>query len=66
MRSIASISAPTLTPSRAAIALSSRQKAYAEDSTLKEAAIDLGLLTAEQFDDWVRPENMLGPRAKSE
>ena len=41
------------------------KKAYAENTTLKEAAIDLGLLTAEQFDDWVRPENMLGPRAKS-
>jgi len=34
------------------------KKAYAEDTTLKEAAIDLGLLTAEQFDQWVRPEEM--------
>ncbi|MCZ4280776.1 class II fumarate hydratase [Kiloniella laminariae] len=38
------------------------KKAYAENSTLKQAAIDLGLLTAEQFDQWVRPENMVGPR----
>jgi fumarate hydratase class II len=41
------------------------KKAYGEDTTLKQAAVELGLLTAEQFDDWVRPENMLGPRAKS-
>ena len=36
------------------------KKAYAEDSTLKEAAINLGLMTAEQFDEWVRPEKMIG------
>ncbi len=34
------------------------KKAYAEDTTLKEAAVSLGLLTAEQFDQWVRPEEM--------
>ncbi len=34
--------------------------AYKEGSTLKEAAIKLGLLTAEQFDEWVIPENMVG------
>ena len=36
------------------------KKAYAEDTTLKEAAIALGLLTEEQFDEWVRPEDMIG------
>ncbi len=36
--------------------------AMANDLTLKEAAISLGLLTEEQFDRWVTPENMLGPR----
>jgi fumarate hydratase class II len=36
------------------------KKAHAEDKTLKEAAIELGLLTAEQFDEWVRPEEMVG------
>jgi fumarate hydratase class II len=41
------------------------KKAYGENSTLKAAAIELGLLTAEQFDQWVRPENMLGPRSNS-
>ncbi|NRB54009.1 MAG: class II fumarate hydratase [Saprospiraceae bacterium] len=34
------------------------KKAYAEDTTLKEAAVALGLLTNEQFDQWVRPEEM--------
>jgi fumarate hydratase class II len=36
------------------------KKAHAEDKTLKEAAIELDLLTAEQFDEWVRPEEMIG------
>ncbi len=36
------------------------KKAYEEDSTLKAAAIELGYLTAEQFDEWVRPEDMIG------
>lgn len=35
------------------------KKAYAEGSTLREAALELGYLTDEQFDQWVRPENML-------
>ncbi|MBK8209527.1 MAG: class II fumarate hydratase [Rhodospirillales bacterium] len=38
------------------------KKAHADGTTLKEAGIALGLLTAEQFDDWVRPQDMLGPR----
>ena len=37
------------------------KKAHAENMTLKEAAVDLGLLTAEQFDAWVRPEEMTFP-----
>jgi fumarate hydratase class II len=40
------------------------KKAHAEDTTLKQAAVDLGLLTPEQFDEWVRPEDMLGPRGR--
>jgi fumarate hydratase, class II len=36
------------------------KKAHKEGSTLKQAAIDLELLTAEQFDEWVRPEDMVG------
>lgn len=37
------------------------QKALAENITLKEAAVSLGLLSAEQFDELVRPEKMIGP-----
>lgn len=36
------------------------KKAYHDNSTLKEAAIELGYLTSEEFDEWVRPENMCG------
>lgn len=36
------------------------KKAYAENTTLKEAALELGLLTAEEFDQWVVPGNMIG------
>jgi fumarate hydratase class II len=36
------------------------KKAHKENKTLKEAAIELGLLTAEQFDAWVLPETMVG------
>jgi fumarate hydratase class II len=37
------------------------KKALTEGSTLREAAIALGLLTDEQFDEWVRPEQMTRP-----
>ncbi|KAG0215370.1 fumarase fum1 [Mortierella sp. GBA30] len=37
------------------------KKAHKEGTTLKEAAISLGLLNEEQFKEWVRPELMLGP-----
>ena len=38
--------------------------AHKTGGTLKQTAIDLGLLTAEQFDAWVRPEQMVGTPAK--
>ena len=38
------------------------KKAHKEHTTLKEAAIALGLLTAEKFDAVVRPENMISPK----
>jgi fumarate hydratase class II len=38
------------------------KKAHAENKTLKEAAVELGLLTAEKFDELVRPEKMIGPK----
>ncbi len=37
------------------------KKAHKEGSTLKQAAIALELLTAEQFDQWVRAEDMVHP-----
>ena len=36
--------------------------AHRNGTTLKEEAINLGFLTAEEFDKWVRPEDMLGPK----
>ena len=36
------------------------KKAHAEDKTLKEAALELELLTEEQFDEWVDPTKMIG------
>ena len=36
-------------------------KAYREDLTLRDAALKLGFVTAEQFDEWVRPEDMTHP-----
>ncbi|XP_047533718.1 fumarate hydratase, mitochondrial-like isoform X1 [Vanessa atalanta] len=36
--------------------------AHKEGGTLKDTAIKLGILTAEQFDQWVKPEDMLGPK----
>ncbi|HLW27302.1 MAG TPA: class II fumarate hydratase [Kiloniellales bacterium] len=41
------------------------KKAYMENKTLKQAAVELELLSEEQFDQWVRPENMIGPRKRS-
>ena len=37
------------------------KKAYQENTTLKEAAVALNLLTEEEFDEKVRPEKMTGP-----
>ena len=37
------------------------KKAYADGSTLKEAGLALGLLTAEQFDEWIDPVSMTKP-----
>jgi fumarate hydratase, class II len=38
--------------------------AHKENKTLRQAAIDLGLVTNEQFDQWVRPEKMVGSMEK--
>lgn len=42
-------------------AASIAKKAYAENKTLRQAALELKLLTEEQFNQWVRPEEMLQP-----
>src|SRR5690242_9178503 len=38
--------------------------AHKEGTTLKEAAVKLGFVTSEQFDQWVKPEDMVGPKGK--
>ncbi|MEQ8549085.1 MAG: class II fumarate hydratase [Cyclobacteriaceae bacterium] len=40
------------------------KKAHKEGSTLREAAIALDLLSSEQFDNWVKPEDMIGSLKK--
>jgi len=39
------------------------KKAYQENTTLKESAVALGLLTVDEFDEKVRPEKMTGPKS---
>jgi fumarate hydratase, class II len=38
--------------------------AYKEGKTLKQVAVELHLVTAEQFDQVVRPEQMISPNVK--
>src|SRR5699024_213397 len=38
------------------------KKAFADDTTLKEAAVELGLLTADEFDQYVDPKAMTYPK----
>lgn len=40
------------------------KKAHKENKTLREVAVELGLLTSSQFDEWVRPEKMVGSLEK--
>jgi fumarate hydratase, class II len=37
------------------------KKAYQENTTLKDACMKLGFLTQHEFEQWVRPENMIHP-----
>jgi len=37
------------------------KKAHKDGTTLQEAALALGFVTEAQFDQWVRPEKMIGP-----
>jgi len=36
------------------------KKAHKDGTTLKAAALKLGYVSAKQFDEWVRPEKMVG------
>ncbi|MCK4767940.1 MAG: class II fumarate hydratase [Desulfobacula sp.] len=36
------------------------KKAHQENKTLKQAALDLGIMSGEQFDQWVDPKKMIG------
>ena len=38
------------------------KKAHKEGTTLRAAALDLGYLSNDEFDQWVRPEEMVGPK----
>ena len=38
------------------------KKAFQDNSTLKDAVVDLGFLSAEEFDQFVKPEEMTGPK----
>ncbi|MCB9708012.1 MAG: class II fumarate hydratase [Myxococcales bacterium] len=38
------------------------KKAHKAGTTLREAAVSLGFVTGEEFDEWVRPELMIGPK----
>lgn len=39
------------------------KKAFKENKTLKQACVELGFLTEEEFNKYVRPEEMIGPKA---
>jgi fumarate hydratase class II len=41
------------------------KNAYHKGTTLKQSALELGFLTEAQFDEWVRPIDMLGPRVNT-
>lgn len=38
------------------------KKAHKEGTTLKEAALALGHCTEQEFEEWVRPEDMIAPK----
>ncbi|MEO8085961.1 MAG: class II fumarate hydratase [Bacteroidota bacterium] len=42
------------------------QTAHKQGKTLKQTAIDLGYVTSEQFDEWVKPEEMVGIEIKKQ
>jgi fumarate hydratase, class II len=40
------------------------KNAHSKGITLKESAIALNMVTSEQFDQWVKPENMISPESR--
>lgn len=42
------------------------KKAHKEGLSLKDSAISLGFLTADEFDQWINPEDMLSPNPRNE
>eukprot|EP00958_Prasinococcus_capsulatus_P002589 scaffold222_cov336-Prasinococcus_capsulatus_cf.AAC.3 len=42
-------------------AAAAAKKAHKDGTSLKEAAMALNLLSSDEFDEWVRPEKMIGP-----
>ena len=42
-------------------AASIAKNAHKKGITLKQSALESGYVTEQQFNEWVRPENMLGP-----
>lgn len=40
------------------------KKAHKEGTTLRKAAVELGYLSSEEFDEWVKPEDMIGSLKK--
>jgi fumarate hydratase, class II len=38
------------------------KNAHQKGTTLKESALELGFVSSDDFDRWVKPEDMLGPR----
>ncbi len=46
-------------------AATAAKKAHKEGTSLKEATVALGFVKPEQFDEWVRPEKMIGPKRKN-
>ena len=38
------------------------KKAHKDGTTLREEAVRLGAVSEEDFDRWVRPEDMVGPK----
>jgi fumarate hydratase, class II len=43
-------------------AASIAKKAHADGTSLRDAAVALGLVTERDYDEWVKPENMTGPK----